>query len=562
MLRDPCLALVESQGQFDPDPIVQFLIKFSGIAKKTPPERIVLAVAEEVLDLAVRARAALEALPDPVRETEHGRAALGALDGAIAASRVPDTIARDEDPSGIQATFPRAELESLAERGAGVPPLAPLVAELRLWCGKHRALEDRLKWLIHGTTLEELKGLDPIADCDRIHTAVSSTFRVEGRILETVVVNRIAQSAAVSLFFRSTREAEDNAVARFYDTFILLANFFEWGADSKRGRAVVSRLNQIHGRYYAPNAGMKYVLLQTAFTFLDGADQIAHRPLLDVERRGYFHAYVKLGRLMNIGDITDDYDAMYRWYQDFNRANAQPGPIKKDTFETIVGNSFGATAFPQFREAMDAAFRVAMDETFRSSLGYAPPTEEERIAVRAVFLTLGKLVNVLPPVPYLRSLQNNPARAYYHRPGEMGVNDRSRWMPAVDPARPNGGYPEWQKPILSEADIAPMELPLLDWKEIARHNTEASLWVVIDGFVYDLTHWAARHPGGLPVLLKVAGKDGSRAFHAARHSAATEVFKLNYRIGRVAPAEGAEVEMVPGRAAGADAAAGRPEGTA
>jgi len=86
---------------------------------------------------------------------------------------------------------------------------------------------------------------------------------------------------------------------------------------------------------------------------------------------------------------------------------------------------------------------------------------------------------------------------------------------------------------------------VLAWSEIARHSTEASLWTVIDGEVYDLTSWAAKHPGGLPVLLKVAGKDGSRAFDAAKHSAATQVFKLNYRIGKAAPVEAPALRVVP-----------------
>src|SRR6185295_14820487 len=115
--------------------------------------------------------------------------------------------------------------------------------------------ERRLHWLMNGTPAAELAKLDPVADCDRIFHAVSSSFRVEGRVLELLSINRIAQSSTVSLFFRGTKEAENNGVARFYDTWSLLANFFEWGEDSKRGREAVHRLKQIHGRYYIPNAG-------------------------------------------------------------------------------------------------------------------------------------------------------------------------------------------------------------------------------------------------------------------------------------------------------------------
>jgi cytochrome b involved in lipid metabolism len=482
----------------------------------------------------------VEALPAPARESAQGRDALAALDRAIAFSHVPDTVEKGADTSDIRASFPVQELEALA--GVAAPELA---AVLRAYVGKRQALEERVRFLMNGTTLDEVRKMDPIRDCELIHTWVSHAFRVEGRVLETVVTNRIAQSAAVSLFFRSTKEAERNAIGRFYDTFILLANFFEWGLDSKRGRAVAERMNQIHGRYYAPNAGMKYVLLQTAFTFLEGADRIGHRPLLDVERRGYLHAYVRLGRAMNIADISDDYDEMYRWFMDFNRANKETEAIKRETFEAITGASFADAGVPGLEEAMRVAFRVSMEENYLSALGYPAPTAEETQAVRSAFFTMGSLVEKLPYTPYIRSLQNNPARNVYHRPDVMGVNGRSPHMPVADAAKPNGGFPEHQKPIVTGADIAPMDLPVIPWSEIARHNTETSLWTVIDGEVYDLTGWAAMHPGGLPVLLKVAGKDGSRAFHAAKHSAATQVFRLNYRIGKAAPVEGAALKVVP-----------------
>src|SRR3954471_18456210 len=111
MLRDSCLALVEQHEAFDPELVLQFLIKFTGVAKKTPRERIILAVAEEVLDLCVRARAAVEALPQ-------GREATAALDRAIAYSQVPETVGKDADTSEIRATFPAAELEALAKDAA------------------------------------------------------------------------------------------------------------------------------------------------------------------------------------------------------------------------------------------------------------------------------------------------------------------------------------------------------------------------------------------------------------------------------------------------------------
>ncbi|KAF6757255.1 acyl-CoA dehydrogenase [Ephemerocybe angulata] len=51
-------------------------------------------------------------------------------------------------------------------------------------------------------------------------------------------------------------------------------------------------------------------------------------------------------------------------------------------------------------------------------------------------------------------------------------------------------------------------------EEVARHNKEGDLWIVVDSKVYDLSKFAAMHPGGLSVLLDedVAGKDATEAF--------------------------------------------------
>lgn len=42
--------------------------------------------------------------------------------------------------------------------------------------------------------------------------------------------------------------------------------------------------------------------------------------------------------------------------------------------------------------------------------------------------------------------------------------------------------------------------------EVAQHNSDDDLWVVINERVYDLTVWLNFHPGGREPLLQMAGK--------------------------------------------------------
>jgi len=50
-------------------------------------------------------------------------------------------------------------------------------------------------------------------------------------------------------------------------------------------------------------------------------------------------------------------------------------------------------------------------------------------------------------------------------------------------------------------------------EEVARHNKEDGLWLIIDTKVYDVTEFVDAHPGGLHVLREVAGKDCTRDFY-------------------------------------------------
>ena len=49
-------------------------------------------------------------------------------------------------------------------------------------------------------------------------------------------------------------------------------------------------------------------------------------------------------------------------------------------------------------------------------------------------------------------------------------------------------------------------------EEIKKHNNENSLWMVLDGKVFDLTLYLDYHPGGRKKLLSGAGKDATSLF--------------------------------------------------
>ncbi|PWN97538.1 putative cytochrome b5 [Tilletiopsis washingtonensis] len=49
-------------------------------------------------------------------------------------------------------------------------------------------------------------------------------------------------------------------------------------------------------------------------------------------------------------------------------------------------------------------------------------------------------------------------------------------------------------------------------EEVKKHASEESVWVVVDGGVYDVTSFLDDHPGGKKILLRNGGKDATEAF--------------------------------------------------
>ena len=57
--------------------------------------------------------------------------------------------------------------------------------------------------------------------------------------------------------------------------------------------------------------------------------------------------------------------------------------------------------------------------------------------------------------------------------------------------------------------------------EVQKHNTAKDCWTVVNGDVYDLTSYIAKHKGGAAVLTAICGKDGSASF-AGQHAGASK----------------------------------------
>lgn len=75
-------------------------------------------------------------------------------------------------------------------------------------------------------------------------------------------------------------------------------------------------------------------------------------------------------------------------------------------------------------------------------------------------------------------------------------------------------YAEAQQPISSE----PVGYTMAD---VERRNTAEQCWTVVDGTIYDVSSFIARHPAGTQDIINMCGKDASESF-LGQHSGQVE----------------------------------------
>ncbi|PRP81239.1 cytoplasmic protein [Planoprotostelium fungivorum] len=73
---------------------------------------------------------------------------------------------------------------------------------------------------------------------------------------------------------------------------------------------------------------------------------------------------------------------------------------------------------------------------------------------------------------------------------------------------------DWAKLVNSGRDLSGTggRMFRINQEELAKHNKKDDLWMVLKGKVYNCTAYLKFHPGGVPELMRGAGKDGSQLF--------------------------------------------------
>jgi len=92
----------------------------------------------------------------------------------------------------------------------------------------------------------------------------------------------------------------------------------------------------------------------------------------------------------------------------------------------------------------------------------------------------------------------------------------------------------------------PKELKTFTLAEVAKHTSDGDCWVTIDGGVYDVSKFAASHPGGKLLLMEFGGKDATETFYSLHRQEVLDKYRPRLLIGYI---EGAKVPVDDGLSA-------------
>ena len=74
---------------------------------------------------------------------------------------------------------------------------------------------------------------------------------------------------------------------------------------------------------------------------------------------------------------------------------------------------------------------------------------------------------------------------------------------------------------------------IVTWEELAKHNKPGDYWMALHGKAYNVTKYLAEHPGGDDILIKYAGKDGTKHFDDQDHSEYAKSLRIPLLVGKM-----------------------------
>jgi hypothetical protein len=271
--------------------------------------------------------------------------------------------------------------------------------------------------------LAEIETLDPATDWERIgflSTNYDFPWDVEQSL--SLAFFKTYGIPSISALLDKTGEFRHRPQKRYDDTKLILAEIFDQGMDSERGREANRRMNGMHGRYEISNDDYLYVL--STFVLVPGRwnDKFGWRPYTERERRAGLNYWRELGRRMNIRGIPNDVDELDRWSRAFEMANSRFTESNRHVADDTL-NLFLSWYPRPLRPVVRLGVMSLLEDYLLDAFGYKHPPRWFRGLVELTLRIRARVIRRLPRRRRPRLITKERMRSYPggYRPDELGV---------------------------------------------------------------------------------------------------------------------------------------------
>lgn len=267
--------------------------------------------------------------------------------------------------------------------------------------------------LRRGHWQRQIEDMDPQTEWAEIYGIVTghefpweSQRSSEVALVHTFAVPEIAELLA------QTRELIDHTEKRFDDTAILLVEAGNYIGGQTRDATAIRRLNRMHGAYDIPHDQMIYVLSTFPVMARRWIDRYGYRRLTDAEVESMVRYWQRMGELMGISGIPEDYDAFADYLDTYEREgfNYSPdGRALSDATLHLVESWYVALLRPLVRSVSVSMFEPHL----RRALRYDDPPAIVRAGTAAVLQARKRVLRWMPARrDYVAPLERLPLRTY------------------------------------------------------------------------------------------------------------------------------------------------------
>lgn len=275
--------------------------------------------------------------------------------------------------------------------------------------------------------LAEIGALDPETDFERIlYLSASYDFPWDVEQSLSLAFFKTYGIPSISSLLDRTREMRVHSQKRYDDTKLILAEIFEHGMDSDRGREAVRRLNRMHGRYTISDDDYLYVLSTMVLEPLRWNDKFGWRRSTEKERRAALTYWRELGRRMNIREIPDDLATLDTWSRQYEAANLRFTQSSRRVAEDTM--SLFLSWYPgPMRWLVRVAILALLEDPLLEAFGYAKPPGWIRWTVEFGLRMRARIEAMLPRRTKPRLVTHEPMRTYPrgYRLEDLGVTTSS-----------------------------------------------------------------------------------------------------------------------------------------